>query len=41
MDEKTQTSKDKQKKKNYDKKAKVVELSIGDQVLVRGKVFDG
>jgi len=40
VDEKTHTSKDKQKK-YYDKKAKVVELSIGDQVLVRRKAFDG
>ena len=40
MDEKTHTFKDKQKK-YYDKKAKVVELSIGDQVLVRRKAFDG
>ena len=40
MDEKTQTPKDKQKK-YYDKKEKVVELSIGDQVLVRQKAFDG
>jgi len=40
VDEKTHTSKDKQKQ-YYDKKAKVVELSIGDQVLVRRKAFDG
>ena len=40
VDEKTHTSKDKQKK-YYDKKTKVVELSIGDQVLVRRKAFDG
>ena len=40
MDDKTKMAKEKQKK-YHDRKAKVVEMSVGDRVLVRRKVFDG